>query len=177
MQPRRSRRGSRRPRRGGESPAPKAPVKLSFWEKLVAFFTGGPKPAPRPFGKVPEARRPERNERPAKTERTETPRQSRKPELVEVNSPKLYLGNLSFDAAESDIFELFRGVGNVQNVEIVSHKYTQKSKGFGFVTMQTVEEARRAVTELHDKEFMGRKLVVSGAKTSDVPRTASSAAE
>jgi hypothetical protein len=36
--------------------------------------------------------------------------------------------------------------------------------------MQTVEEAKRAVTELHDKEFLGRKLVVSGAKSTDHPR-------
>ena len=86
---------------------------------------------------------------------------------MEVSSPKIYVGNLSFDATEGDLSELFNGVGQVQNAEIVSNKYTQKSKGFAFVTMLTVEEARRAVTELHDKEFMGRKLVVSGAKTSD----------
>lgn len=91
----------------------------------------------------------------------------RKPEVVAVSSPKLYVGNLSFDATESDLFELFNGVGQVQNAEIVSHKYTQKSKGFSFVTMTSVEEAKRAVTELHDKEFMGRKLVVSGAKTGE----------
>jgi RNA recognition motif-containing protein len=91
----------------------------------------------------------------------------RKPELVEVSSPKIYVGNLSFDAVESDLYELFNGVGQVQNAEVVSNKYTHKSKGFAFVTMLTVDEARRAVTELHDKEFMGRKLVVSGAKTSD----------
>jgi RNA recognition motif-containing protein len=40
-------------------------------------------------------------------------------------------------------------------------------KGFAFVQMQTVEEAKRAVEELHDKEFLGRKLVVSGAKSSE----------
>ena len=84
-----------------------------------------------------------------------------------MSSPKLYVGNLSFDATESDLYELFNGVGQVQNAEIVSNKYTQKSKGFAFVTMLTVDEARRAVSELHDKDFMGRKLVVSGAKTSD----------
>ena len=77
------------------------------------------------------------------------------------------MGNLSFDATESDLFDLFNGIGKVQNAEIVSHKYTQKSKGFAFVMMQSVDEARRAVSELHDKEFMGRKLVVSGAKTND----------
>ena len=96
------------------------------------------------------------------------PRPSRRPEVVEVTSPKLYVGNLSFDATESDLFELFAGIGHVHNAEIVSHKHTQKSKGFAFVTMQTVEDAKRAVDELHDKEFMGRKLVVSGAKTSDM---------
>lgn len=63
--------------------------------------------------------------------------------------------------------ELFNGVGKVQNAEVVSHRDTQRSKGFAFVTMGSTDEARRAVTELHDKEFMGRKLVVSGAKTSE----------
>ncbi|HET6407615.1 MAG TPA: hypothetical protein VFG14_07020, partial [Chthoniobacteraceae bacterium] len=87
------------------------------------------------------------------------------PEAVEVTTEKLYVGNLSFDAAESDLLELFNGVGKVQSAEIVAHRDTEKSKGFGFVTMNSVEEAKRAVSELHDKDFMGRKLVVSGAKT------------
>jgi len=94
------------------------------------------------------------------------PRTERKPETVEVTSTKLYIGNLSYETTESDLFELFNGVGGVTNAEIVSHQGTEKSKGFGFVTMTTIDEARRAVTELHDKPFMGRKLVVSGAKTS-----------
>ena len=97
-------------------------------------------------------------------------RPSRKPEAVEVTSPKLYVGNLSFDATESDISELFNGVGGVKNVEIVTYKDTYKSKGFGFVTMTAVDEAVRAVSELHDKDFMGRRLVVSGAKTNDRPQ-------
>ncbi len=92
---------------------------------------------------------------------------SRKPESVEVTTPRLYVGNLSFDATESDLTELFNGVGQVVTAEVVSHKQTQRSKGFAFVQMQSVDEAKRAVTELHDKEFMGRKLVVSGAKNSD----------
>lgn len=91
----------------------------------------------------------------------------RKPESVEVTTPRLYVGNLSFDASESDLFELFTGVGIVQNVEVVSNRQTQRSKGFAFVQMQTIEEAKRAVSELHDKEYMGRKLVVSGAKAAD----------
>ena len=95
------------------------------------------------------------------------PRPSRAPETVEVTSPKLYIGNLSYDATENDLHELFNGVGNVKTAEIVTHKDTDKSKGFGFVMMATVDEAKRAVAELHDKPFMGRKLVVNGAKTGE----------
>jgi RNA recognition motif-containing protein len=57
----------------------------------------------------------------------------------------------------------------VQNAEIVTYKHNQRSKGFAFVQMLTIEEAKRAVSELHDKEFLGRKLVVSGAKSNDGP--------
>jgi RNA recognition motif-containing protein len=95
------------------------------------------------------------------------PRPVRKPESVEVTSPRLYVGNLSFEATESDLFELFNGVGHVQNAEVVTYRHNQRSKGFAFVSMQTVDEAKRAVDELHDKEFLGRKLVVSGAKSSE----------
>ncbi len=90
---------------------------------------------------------------------------------MEVSSPRLYVGNLSFDAVESDLQELFNGVGLVQTVEIVANKHTQKSKGFGFVQMQTIDEAKRAVAELHDKDYMGRKLVVSGAKAVEEKRS------
>jgi RNA recognition motif-containing protein len=148
------------------------PVKLNFWQKLVGLFTGKPKtagPSRSHSASAAQAdRQPSQNgHRRFESGASATPRQARKPELVEVSSPKIYVGNLSFDAAEGDLYDLFNGVGKVQNAEIVSNKYTQKSKGFAFVTMLTVDEARRAVTELHDKAFMGRKLVVSGAKTND----------
>lgn len=160
MRPHESRHSGRRSGRGGgrrssrsrgESRAVHAPVKKTFWQKLVAFFTGGEK---RGNGARP---------------RSESPpsRGARKPEAIEVTSPKLYVGNLSFDATESDLFELFSGVGSVRNAEIVTHKQTEKSKGFGFVVMSTTDEAKRAVIELHDKEFLGRKLVVSGAKSTE----------
>jgi RNA recognition motif-containing protein len=99
------------------------------------------------------------------TPQRERERNVRRPESVEVTTPRLYVGNLSFDASESDLFELFNGVGQVQNAEVVTYKHNQRSKGFAFVQMQSVEEAKRAVEELHDKEFLGRKLVVSGAKS------------
>ena len=81
-----------------------------------------------------------------------------------MTTPRVYVGNLSFDATESDLLELFSGIGSVQNVEIVANRETHRSKGFGFVQLSTIDEAKRAVVELHDKEYMGRKMVVSGAK-------------
>jgi hypothetical protein len=147
------RRGDNRPRH--QSAPWRAPAKQTFWQKITAFFTGGEKPA---------AARPAQQPRGNGSEPLRTPR---KPEAVEVTTPRLYVGNLSFDATESDLFELFNGVGVVQNAEVVSYKHNQRSKGFAFVQMNTVEEAKRAVDELHDKEFLGRKLVVSGAKSSE----------
>lgn len=165
-------RGSRRPRGGGGSrrrnndrpyrpkTAVKEPVKKTFWDKIMGFFSGNGNP---PIARVPEQQQPRNGSRPG-----ESPRPSRgRPESVEVTTPRLYVGNLSFEATESDLFELFNGVGQVQNAEVVTYKHNQRSKGFAFVQMQTVEEAQRAVTELHDKEFLGRKLLVSGAKSSE----------
>lgn len=86
-------------------------------------------------------------------------------EKVEVTSPKIYVGNLSYEATESDLFDVFNGVGTVQDAEIVSDAETYRSKGFGFVTMARVEEAKRAVDTLHDKDFMGRRMVVTGVKS------------
>jgi RNA recognition motif-containing protein len=154
-----------RSRRGGRSERPMEravkPQAETFWQKVVAFFS--PEPLPNPeHGAQPTRSEPRRNGSPRSERRFD-----RKPEIVEVTSPKLYVGNLSFDASESDLFDLFNGVGKVQNAEVVSHRHTQRSKGFAFVTMSSTDEARRAVEELHNKEFMGRKLVVSGAKSGD----------
>lgn len=84
---------------------------------------------------------------------------------TEVSTPRLYVGNLSYDATEYDLEELFKGVGSVRNVELVYNRHTHKSKGYGFVTMGNVEEAERAVEVLHDQPFMGRKMIVNGARS------------
>jgi RNA recognition motif-containing protein len=83
---------------------------------------------------------------------------------ADIATERLYVGNLSYDASESDLFELFNGVGAVRNAEVVVNNRTQRSKGFAFVTMGSVDEARRAVQELNGKDFMGRPLQLSGAK-------------
>jgi RNA recognition motif-containing protein len=157
---RRSRGGSRRrgDHRSRHQNAPsRAPVKKSLLQRIMDLFTGGGKPAAKPL----------QREQPRGNGAQPSARPSRKPEAVEVTTPRLYVGNLSFDATESDLFELFNGVGAVQNAEVVTYRHNQRSKGFAFVQMLTVDEAKRAVEELHDKEFLGRKLVVSGAKSSE----------
>jgi RNA recognition motif-containing protein len=160
-------RNSRRQRRGGsrrrfdtrdDRAESRAPAKKSFWQKITAFFGSAGSPA-RPSA-------PSRNGSPQVRDSAPRPtRVSRKPESIEVTTPRLYVGNLSFEATESDLFELFNGVGQVQSAEVVIYKHNERSKGFAFVQMQSIEEAKRAVEELHDKEFLGRKLVVSGAKS------------
>jgi hypothetical protein len=110
-------------------------------------------------------REPKSNTRIAKGPSEERPRRS--PERAEVGSPRIYLGNLSYDTTEEDLRDLFKGVGTVRNVEIVYNRRTHRSKGYGFVDMMNMEEAKRSVEVLHDQFFMGRKLVVSGAKTKE----------
>src|SRR5438128_1622966 len=128
---RRQGRGPRRSSRSrSETRTPQAaPKPTTFWQKIVSFFKPAPSPTDRSQPRSGESRRAET-------------RSARKPESVEVTSPKLYVGNLSYDATESDLFELFKGLGSVKNAEIVSHKYNEKSKGFGFVTMTTIDEAK-----------------------------------
>ena len=159
--PRHSRGGRRRgDRRQRQHVAPAKPAKKTFWQRVAAFF-GNNQPSKKPGSRNGSHQQPQPHQH------QQQPRLARKPESVEVTSPRLYVGNLSFDATESDLFDLFNGVGHVQNAEVVSYRHNQRSKGFAFVQMQTVDEAKRAVAELHDKEFLGRKLVVSGAKTSE----------
>ena len=169
---RRQRHGRGRARRRGgrgrfqdQRERQQAPKQKTFWQRIVAFFSGNADGQRKPATQSRNGQQQHQQRQPEQRDRE--PRPQRKPESVEVTSPRLYVGNLSFDATESDLFELFNGVGHVQNAEVVSYRHNQRSKGFAFVSMQTIEEAKRAVEELHDKEFLGRKLVVSGAKSGE----------
>ena len=82
-----------------------------------------------------------------------------------VESTRVYVGNLSYDVSEQDLQELFKGIGGVRNIEIVYNRSTHRSKGYGFVEMLRMDEAKRAVEVLHDQPFMGRNMTVSGAKS------------
>lgn len=82
-----------------------------------------------------------------------------------MTSGRLYVGNLDYSTGEAELEDLFRGVGNVLSSEVVTNPRTQQSKGFAFVEMGSIEEAKRAVKVLDDQDFMGRKLIVSGARS------------
>ena len=122
---------------------------------------------PKSVAKSKPVRSEKPKDRPPKSKTQNKPK--RTPKVHEVTSPRLYVGNLSYDAGEDELEDLFRGVGNVVSAEVVTNSRTQQSKGFAFVEMTSIEEAKRAVKVLHDQEFKGRKLTVSGAK-SDGPR-------
>jgi RNA recognition motif-containing protein len=77
---------------------------------------------------------------------------------------KLYVGNLSFDTTHQDLDEFFGTIGAVQSSSIIEDRETGRSRGFGFVEMQTQEDARRAIEELNGKELGGRQLKVNEAK-------------
>ncbi len=77
---------------------------------------------------------------------------------------KLFVGNLSFNTTENDVLDLFKQAGNVTSCELIQDKFTNKSRGFAFVTMSSEEEARTAITQMSGKELDGRALTVNEAR-------------
>jgi cold-inducible RNA-binding protein len=77
---------------------------------------------------------------------------------------KLFVGNLSFQATEEDLRELFAQAGTVETVRIITDQFTGRPRGFGFVEMTTKEEATKAVEMLNGRLFRDRNLVVDEAR-------------
>ncbi len=167
----RNRSGSRPPgehRSHSNGTTPHAPAKKeSAISKLFGWLTGKKKTEPRPTSSRPApAPRSERTDHEPRAERPRREDRPPRPEPTpqEITTPKLYVGNLSYDAAESDLFDLFSKVGAVKNVEVAQDRQSGRSKGFGFVEMETLETAKDAAEKLNRTDFMGRQIVVSGAK-------------
>src|SRR5687767_153623 len=79
-------------------------------------------------------------------------------------SNKLFVGGLSFNTTENDLQEAFAAHGEVTAANIIMDRMTGKSKGFGFVTMSTSEEAEKAIQAMNGKMIDGRSLTVNIAK-------------
>ena len=75
---------------------------------------------------------------------------------------RLFVGNLPFMTTDEDLVTLFTSFGNVNSARVIVDRQTGRSRGFGFVEMEG-EEATRAMTELNDSDYGGRKIRVSEA--------------
>jgi RNA recognition motif-containing protein len=81
-----------------------------------------------------------------------------------MSKKKIFVGNLSWKVTEEILKPLFEAYGAVVSIKIIVDQYTGKSKGFGFVEMETDEGADRAIDELNDKPLLERNLRVSLAQ-------------
>src|SRR4051812_35570882 len=77
---------------------------------------------------------------------------------------KLYVGNLSWSTSNQDLIELFGGVGEVASANILEDRETGRSRGFGFVEMQSKADGEKAIAQFNGKDFGGRELKVNEAK-------------
>jgi cold-inducible RNA-binding protein len=77
---------------------------------------------------------------------------------------RLYVGNLAYTTTNNDLETLFAPFGDVRNAQVVMDFATGRSKGFGFVEMNSDSEAQAAITGLNEQDFNGRPLTVNEAR-------------
>ncbi|MCY1722123.1 RNA-binding protein [Prolixibacteraceae bacterium Z1-6] len=76
----------------------------------------------------------------------------------------IYIGNLPFNLGEEDLREIFEEYGEVTSTKIISDKFSGRSKGFGFVEMDSDDDANKAIQELNNAEVGGRNIKVNESK-------------
>ncbi|HRY33797.1 MAG TPA: RNA-binding protein [Bacteroidales bacterium] len=79
----------------------------------------------------------------------------------------IYVASLPFKASDDELKELFEEFGEVTSAKVIKDKFTQRSRGFGFVEMSDESDGRRAIDTLNGSDFMGKTLIVNEAR----PRT------
>jgi len=77
---------------------------------------------------------------------------------------KIFVGNLSFNLTDDKFKEAFEKFGSVTEAIIIKNKFNNRSKGFGFVTFENEEDAKKAVEGMNEQELDGRKVTVNEAK-------------
>lgn len=77
---------------------------------------------------------------------------------------KIYVGNLSYSIDSFRLKEIFSEFGTVEDAKVITDFETGRSKGFGFVTFSSEDEANAAIEALNQKEVDGRPLVVNIAR-------------
>ena len=81
-----------------------------------------------------------------------------------MDNKKLYIGNLPWSMNNDSLRDLFAQYGEVVEAIIISDRMSGRSKGFGFVTFATEEQAKAAIDAMHEQEVEGRKIIVNVAK-------------
>lgn len=76
----------------------------------------------------------------------------------------IYVGNLDYKVKEEDLVSMFEEYGTVDQTIIITDKFSGKSKGFGFVTMENEGEANHAIKELNGSDLKNRNITVNEAK-------------
>jgi len=77
---------------------------------------------------------------------------------------KLFVGGLSWDTTEDTLRNHFAQVGPVASAQVITDKFTGKSRGFGFVEMTSPDDAQKAIADLNGSQLDGRSIVVNEAK-------------
>ncbi len=79
-------------------------------------------------------------------------------------SVKLYVGNLAFSTTEDELKTLFANAGTVVSVAVIKDRYSGESKGFGFIEMETQEQAQKAISSYNGYQLSNRELKVNVAR-------------
>jgi len=77
---------------------------------------------------------------------------------------KLFVGSLSWGVKDDMLREAFEKAGTVEDAVVITDRMSGRSKGFGFVTMSTAEEAQAAIEMWNEQELDGRKIMVNEAR-------------
>ena len=83
---------------------------------------------------------------------------------------KIFVGNLSYNTTEGTLMDLFSQAGEVSEVVIVLDPATNRSRGFGFVTMGSDDDAGKAIAMYDGKDVDGRQIIVNEARPQERPR-------
>ena len=82
-------------------------------------------------------------------------------------STKLFVGSLPWSVDDQTLKETFEKHGNIVSAKVVTDRSSGRSRGFGFVEMESSEDAQKAMSALNDSEIGGRNIVVNEAKARD----------
>ncbi len=82
-------------------------------------------------------------------------------------STKLFVGSLPWSVSDEELKQTFEKHGNVVSAKVITDRNSGRSRGFGFVEMESAEDAQKAMSTLNDSEMGGRNIVVNEAKARD----------